>query len=80
MSKTISIEVDVLTEVDIDVADIIGGISTEDLETELRTREVSNKSVDSEYDNLYYALRDGDLEAAIKIANPILYTKIGRMI
>ena len=80
MGKTISVDVDITTEVDVNLSDVIDALPTQDLETELRSRDINDPDRDVAYDELYYALRDGDIDKAIEIANPILYARIGRMV
>jgi len=74
-------------EVEVDISDHLDDVATFELVDELESRTEfrdSFKEFTSEHvmmlENLYYALRDGTQEDAIKIINPMLDEKIGRRI
>jgi hypothetical protein len=73
-------------DVDFDAVDYIDEISTKELEEELARRYAgkmgsTNISTDDVlFENLYYALRDGDVEAIIKAANPLLEGNLGKQV
>jgi len=74
------------TEVEIDIAEHLDEVETFELVDELESRNKYNqvKEFTGEHvtmlENLYYALRDGTQEDAIKIINPLLDEKLGRVI
>lgn len=77
----------VVTEVDIEVNEVLDQVSTKDRIEELRDRNDAsqelNEWTEEHYqlpENLYYALRDGNKENAIKIVNPLLDEKLGRQV
>jgi len=78
MTNTINVDID------IDIDEIIDEISTETLIDELKCRDVDLSEFNSInkiiFENLYYALRDKDLDKAIEIINPLLDKTIGRMV
>jgi len=70
-------------DVDIDINEVLTEATTEELQAELlRRNETSPNASDSNalYEDLYYALRDGDLEEATDAAKPIIEDKIGRIL
>ena len=76
-------------EVDVDVSDYVDELTDDELIDELESRGYELKTDDNDnittsefalYTNLYYALRDGTLEDAIKIINPTLDQIIGRQV
>jgi len=74
-------------EVEVDVSEHLDDVATFELVDELESRREFRDSFlefTGEHvmmlENLYYALRDGTQEDAIKIINPMLDEKIGRRI
>lgn len=83
MASTVTVEV----EVDVDVENVLPEIDTSDLIEELRDRDDLkqhfNEFTDEHYmilENLYYALRDKGIEDAIKVINPLLDEKLGKVV
>lgn len=68
-----------LVEVEVDEYDILNEISTETLRDALEER-LGNTPKDVLFENIYYALRDKDLDKVIKLINPILAVSIGRQV
>jgi len=74
------------TEVEIDIAEHLDELETFELIDELESRNEYNqvKEFTGEHiivlENLYYALRDGTKEDAIRIINPLLDEKLGRKV
>ena len=72
------------TEVEIDLDDHMHEIKSSELISELKAREdMPYEFTGAHYvllENLYYALRDKDIDAATRIVNPLLDEKIGRQV
>ncbi len=77
--STITVE----TEVDIDVDSFVSEIASADLIEELQKRGVDNYSEQDQrqlFEELYYALRDGNIDIAIAVINPLLEDVTGRRV
>jgi len=55
-------------------------LETEVLRCALNDRNEEYKYEDAELKNIYYALRDGNLEGVIEAINPLLYETLGRKV
>lgn len=69
---------------EVDEDEVLGELEDEVLLKACRERGISLSTVSPELrtvlEDLYYALRDNDLEKAIKVINPILDKAIGRQV
>jgi len=81
MGRSITQDADVNTtiEVDIDINDVLIEATTAELESELADRGVV-QGRDEILENVYYALRDKDLDNVIKQINPLLDRVIGKVV
>lgn len=66
-------------QVEIDSSEVIDSLTDSEIFDEYIARKL-NQDINAEFENLYYALRDRDIDRAIEIMNPILDESIGRMI
>lgn len=66
-------------QVEVNSEEVIDRLADEEIEKEFISRK-RESDVCADYEKLYYALRDRDIDKAIEIINPIMDLYIGRSV